>query len=111
MIPANRILMTLRIADCGLRNPSIHNQSAFRNPHSAMSRSSLGGFDELVNAFRLVERLADREPRAHAPVEAAALEQLVVPSLRRDLAAVEHQDAVGVAHGRQAMGDDDGGAA
>ena len=34
--------------------------------------------DELVHRFRIVERLADRQPRAHPPVERTCLQQLVV---------------------------------
>src|SRR5438105_1009773 len=97
MIPAKRILMTLRIADCGLRIPAtpIHNQSASRDPQSAMS--SFRRFHELIDALGLVERLSDRQARAHAAVQPTALKQLFVSALRGNLAAVEDQDAVGVA--------------
>src|SRR5262245_33768922 len=63
--------------------------------------------DELVDGFGIVERLADREPGAHPAVELAGLEQIFVPALRHDLAAVEDENAVGVANGREAMCDDD----
>src|SRR5215510_16394323 len=76
-------------------------------PAKRMRTLSSGGFDELVDALRIVERLADREARAHAAVELAAFEQLFVPALGHDLAAVEYEDAVGVADGRQAMRDDE----
>ena len=40
----------------------------------------------------------------------AAAKQIVMPSALDDLAALDHQDGVGVHDGVQAMGDDDGGA-
>src|SRR6476646_4959610 len=65
--------------------------------------SSFGCLDQLVHGLWFVERLAHREACAHAAVEQARLEQLLVTSLRRDFAAVEHEDAVCVADGRQPM--------
>src|ERR1700687_489208 len=47
------------------------------------------------------------EERGIAP---AAAQQIVVPAALDDLAALDHQDRVGMHDGVQAMGDDDGGA-
>ena len=49
--------------------------------------------------------------RPHLGVEAALAQQLVVGAALGDAALVEHDDLVGVDHGRQAVGDDDRGAA
>ncbi len=46
-----------------------------------------------------------------ARVQAAASDQALMRALLGEPAAVEHQDAVGVDHGRQPMGDDERGAA
>ncbi len=66
---------------------------------------------DLVDRRRLVERAAERQPRAHAAVEVVAGQQLVVRALGDQAALVQHEDAVGVADGRQPVGDDDRGAA
>src|SRR5262245_64178233 len=71
--------------------------------------SSFGRPNQFVDAVRFIERLPDRQPRAHAAIELAALEQLVVPPLGRDAAAVEHENAIRVPHRRQPVRDDDGG--
>src|SRR4051812_14314664 len=55
--------------------------------------------NQLVDAFRLVERFADGEPRAHAFVELARAEQLVMPSVRRDPPTVEHQNLIRIPYG------------
>src|SRR4051812_47178720 len=70
-------------------------------------RSSFGRLDQFVDGLRIVERFADREARAHAAIELAALQELFVTALRGDLSAVEDEDAVGVAYGRQAVRDHD----
>ena len=65
------------IADLGLRiRPPIDNQSAIRRPRSEMSPFRC--LDQLIHRLGIVERLADREARAHPPVQLARLEQLVV---------------------------------
>src|SRR5947207_5946201 len=69
--------------------------------------SSLRRLDQFIDRLRVVERFADRETRAHASVELAGSEQLVVPALGDDLPAVENENAVRVAYGREAMRDDD----
>ena len=43
-------------------------------------------------------------------IAAAAAQQIVMPAALDDLAALDHQNGVGVHDGVQAMGDDDGGA-
>ena len=49
--------------------------------------------------------------RVQVGVEAAAREQLGVPARLDDAAVVEHDDEVGLTDGREAVGDDDRGAA
>src|SRR5437588_11986135 len=110
MMPANRILK----AGCagwagwagwvGRESPSCRScLSCPSSPH----RSSFCRLNQLVDRFGIVQRLADRQPRAHPSIEIAALEELFVAPLRRDAAAVEDENAVGVADGRQAMRDHD----
>src|SRR5436853_3391448 len=90
MIPAKRIFTAGRAGQAG-----------------RAGWSSFGGFDELVYCLRIVEGLSDRQARAHAPIELAAREELFVSAFCRNLAAVEHENAVRVAHGREAMCDDE----
>src|ERR1043166_10241199 len=87
MMPANRIFKTGK---------------AGRGGWSLLCR-----LNQLVYGLWLVERLADREARAHAPIELAGFEQLVMAAFCGDLTAVEHEDAVGVAYGRQPVRDDE----
>ena len=47
----------------------------------------------------------------HRRILSAAREQFAVPAALDDLAMVEHQNLVGIDHGRQPMGDDERGAA
>src|SRR5688572_22176222 len=49
--------------------------------------------------------------RVETPVESVVGEQLVVTASLGDLPLVDHDDAVGVAHGGQTVGDDEHGAA
>src|SRR6266853_3712090 len=99
MMPAKRILKTGLAGWPGWAGWEI--QSCL----SCLSRPSFDRLDQLVDSLGIVERLADREPRAHAAVELAALEQLLVPPFRDDLAAVEDENAVGVANRGQAVRD------
>ena len=46
----------------------------------------------------------------HGGIDAAFLEQLVVAAALDDAPCLEHDDLVGIDHGRQAMGDDQSGA-
>src|SRR2546425_4991293 len=94
MIPANRILMTLRIADLGFRipKPALQHQSAIRNPISAIRGSPFRRLDQLIDRLGIIERLANRESGAHPPIQVALRQQLVVPPFRGDAAAVEDQD-------------------
>src|SRR5437867_3131102 len=73
--------------------------------------SSLRRLDQLIDRLGIVERLADRQSGAHPPIQVALRQQLFVPPFRGDAATVEHENAVGVADGREPVGDHDGRAA
>src|SRR5215468_7653599 len=112
MMPAKRIFMPGRAGRAGWPRQAGRAGKELPFCLSCPSRPSCRslapcGFDELVDALRLVERFPDREPRAHPAVELTALEQILVSALRDDLAAIEDENAVGIPNGREAMGDDD----
>src|SRR5471030_235623 len=119
MMPANRILIgtfgvrrsTFDVLRAAIDALAVSERRTTNDERrTTVSLSPFGCLDELIHALRLVERLADRQPRAHPAIQLARDEQLLVASLGGDLAAVEDEDAVGVAHGGQPVRDDDRGA-
>src|SRR5215470_5831987 len=86
MIPAKRIFMSTRTYRFALL---------------------LDRLNQLVDRLGFVKRLAHRQSRAHASIQRAPLQELLVAPLGRDATAIEHQNRIGVANCGQAMGDDD----
>src|SRR6202167_5186886 len=71
------------------------------------STIDLGGCADRRRRQRAGVAMLQAEERG---ITAAAAQQIVMPPALDDLAALDHQDGVGVHDGVQAMGDDDGGA-
>src|ERR1051325_10716843 len=69
--------------------------------------SSFRRLDQLVDCLGLVERFPDGETRAHAAIELAALQELLVFAFGGDVPAVEDENTVGIADRRQPVGDHD----
>src|SRR5207245_7475218 len=101
MMPANRILMGGQ-AGRGRRawrvGPGTTLQRSYLPglpalPAAPARVSSFRRFDQFVDTLRLVERFADREARAHAPIERGRMEQLPLPLRPRGAAAVGPQNA------------------
>jgi hypothetical protein len=74
---------------------------------SALTRPAATFAIGTMAAFWFVERLSNREPGAHTTVQGTPVQELFVAALRRNAAAIEHQNGVGVANRGQAMRDDD----
>src|SRR4051812_16491290 len=102
MMPANRILMAGWAGWAGWAG-NAGPASRPSRPSSPSRRSSFRRLDQLVDAFRIVEGLADRQARAHPAVQLARLEKVLVPPLRGDFTAIQHEDAIGVADGGEAV--------
>src|SRR6185503_4157861 len=75
---------------------------------SESSRAAMTLF--MPSGYTFYRRRAEELQAGEARVQAALAHQLGVGALRDDRAALEHDDAVGVLHGREAVRDDERGA-
>src|SRR5438105_2093789 len=99
MMPAKRIFMTWRTCRLHLRR-ALRRVSPKPSAKAESFALLFNRLDQLVNGLRIIERLADREARAHAAIQQAPLQQLVVTTLRGDSPTVQHEDGVRIADGR-----------
>src|SRR5258708_224917 len=77
---------------------------------SATASSASAAIDSFRGARTSVRRLARELSIDQASIRTVTLHQLVVRAALHDLAAVEHDHAIGIAHRREAMRDHQGGA-